>query len=71
MTDLSIRRIIINEISAAKNYAEQAKQIKDAISVTYFHGYTDALRTVLDKIEFTLNRELEEMEKEENDRKRD
>lgn len=64
MTDLSIRRIIINEISTANNYAYQAKKNKDAIAVTYFHGYADGLRNVLAQIEFVNNKELEEMEKE-------
>ena len=66
MTDLSIRQLIINEISAAKNYAYQAKKNKDAIAVTYFHGYADGLRNALLQIEFVLRRELEEMEEEEN-----
>ena len=70
MTDLSIRQMIINEISVAKNYAYQAKKNKDAIAVTYFHGYADGLRNALLQIEFVLHRELEEMEKQENERKR-
>lgn len=70
MIDLQIRRIIINEISAANNYAYQAKKNKDAIAVTYFHGYADGLRNALLQIEFVLRREVEEMEKQENDRKR-
>lgn len=68
MTDLSIRKIIIDEISTANNYAYQAKKNKDAIAVTYFHGYADGLRNVLTQIEFAQNRELEEMEREQNDR---
>ena len=69
MTYLSIRRIIINEISATNNYAYQAKKNKDAIAVTYFHGYADALRNLLAQFEFALNKELDEMEEEENDRR--
>lgn len=69
MTDLSIRQMIINEISVAKNYAYQAKKSKDAIAVTYFHGYADGLRNVLAQIEFVNNKELEEMEKQENDKR--
>lgn len=70
MTDLKIRSMIIDEISVAQRYADMARKNKDAISVTYFHGYSDGLRTILDKIDFTIDKELEEMESEENDRTR-
>lgn len=68
MTDLSIRRMIIDEISVAQRYADMARQNKDAISVTYFHGYSDGLRTILDKIDFKVEKEINEMEREQNDR---
>lgn len=64
MTDLSIRKMIIDEMSAAKNYAHQAKKNEDAIALIYFHGYADGLHNALLKIEFTILKELEEMENE-------
>lgn len=63
MTDLSIRRIIINEISVAKNYAYQAKKNKDANAVTYFHGYAYGLRNALAQLNLCRTKKLKKWRK--------
>lgn len=67
MTDLSIRRMIWDEILTAANYEYQANKNQDKSAVSYFQGYQDGLRNAILKIDFAIKSEINEMEKEEND----
>ena len=66
MTDLQIRRIILDEISRATINEYQAKKNRDKIAVMYFSGCQDALRNVLAQIKLVVEKEIEEMEKQQN-----
>lgn len=67
MTDLEIRRMIWDEIFTAIDYEYQAKKNHDNNAISYFKGYQDGLRNAILKIDFVIKKEIEEMEKAENE----
>ena len=68
MTELEFRTLCINEYNNNLRYIKLAKENKDPNAVTYFSGYADAIMEIIRKIDFVIEKETNEMEKQENDR---
>ena len=66
MTDLQIRTIIVDSLARAENQSFVAKKSGDRIAIMYFNGCIDALWHLLQEIDTAIDKELEEMVKQEN-----
>ena len=67
MTDLEIRRHILNLYHIANGIIESAKENNLPNVVLYNTGYKSACEEMIRTIDFNMARELNEMENQEND----